>query len=173
MVRLVSRTRFPSARLRAFSLAEITVAALVLLLLSAIATVSLFGMRDRGEDSSAQATLSNLEIAQRFHVRDVSSFATSPTELSRIDDNYTYVDFSVELGADDLGVVSVGTSDGGQSVTMATPSKSGTCFAVRVFSPSSNNAPVTDMWTIDAESAPCSSLEAVNRSTHTPWGMDS
>lgn len=160
-------------RPRAFSVAELTVTALVVLLLSAIATVTWFGMRDRGEDSLAQTALNNLEIVQRFQVRDYGRYITSPPALSSVEPSYTYVGPDTPLQPDSEGVVSIGPD--GAGVAMAAMSRSGMCYSIVLPHPDSGGDAVTNMWHVDEadHNTACNAATAVQRKpSPTPWGVD-
>lgn len=119
------------ARQRGFTLAEVAVAAGILLVLAGIAIATFSLVRRGGNSTEAETNLLRVRTAQELHFSHKGAFALDATELAAPPEG---VDLTVEASTGP-NVVSVGTGqiDGTPVLALAAADRSGVCHWMAIY----------------------------------------
>jgi len=125
----------PSTRSNGFTLIELMVVVMIIAVLIAIAIPSFLGFRAGAQDRAAQATLTTAEKVANMVLIDEGTFPGTGTLLALMPTIETSIDW-IDHNDSSTGPsqVSLDEDDGGQELSLATLSESGSCYYVRVIS---------------------------------------
>lgn len=158
LVSVNSRLRRP----RGFTLPELLAVMVVVLVISTIAVVTFARSRQAADDTVASQALLDVELTQRFWLRDYGSYLTNPLDLEEaMGGQY---DFTSAASTHDQEVA-VHSVDDGASVGLAILSRSGSCLVMRMTS--DGEPPVTD--TLDGSVHACTGSAALSADGSEPW----
>ncbi len=119
---------------RGFTLVELMIVVLVISILIAIAIPTFLGARQRAQDRAAQQLLRNGLVAAQIMLDDndrtVPSQAQMIVELAAIEPSITWVDHVVDAQEANT---TIGLDDEPTFLTMATGSRTGNCYYLRVY----------------------------------------
>ena len=122
---------------RGWSLIELMVVVMIVALLLAIGLPSFLGFRGGAQDSAAQASLNTAEKAATAVLVEDEQFPSTAALLVRlpaIEPGLQWLDHMVDSAGP--GEVSIDEDDGGNELSMAVMSDSGTCYYQRLVKPS-------------------------------------
>ncbi len=123
----------PSTRSDGFTLIELMVVVMIIAVLIAIAIPSFLGFRAGAQDRAAQATLTTAEKVANLVLIDEGTFpnkAVLLVLLPTIESSIEWIDHQ-DSSTGPLQV-SLDDDNGGQDLSLATLSESGSCFYLRV-----------------------------------------